>query len=43
MGPPLIGLTAEGFGLRLALGLLVLFCLTIALLAPRMTNAPIWR
>ncbi|MEE2715863.1 MAG: MFS transporter [SAR324 cluster bacterium] len=37
-GPPLIGLTAEGIGLRLALGLLVLFCLTIAVFAPRLIS-----
>jgi MFS family permease len=41
IGPPLIGLTAEGFGLRLALGFLVLFCLAIALLAPRFINGPV--
>ena len=41
IGPPLIGLTAEGFGLRLALGFLVLFCLAIALLAPRFINGSV--
>ena len=40
IGPPLIGLTAEGFGMRLALGLLVFFCATISLLAPRLISDP---
>ncbi len=35
-GPPLIGLVAEGVGLRAALGLIVALCAVAALLARRL-------
>jgi MFS family permease len=33
-GPPLIGFVGQAYGLRLALGIIVLMCLAVALLAP---------
>jgi MFS family permease len=38
-GPPLIGFTAEWLGLRVALFLIVAFCLVLALVAPRLLGA----
>lgn len=40
VGPPTIGFTAEVFGLRVALGILVPLCLVIATLAGRLQGSP---
>ena len=38
IGPPAIGFTAQALGLRYGLGLIVLFCLTVSLLAGQVQN-----